>query len=79
MSFKRHLPSEVSLDGKIAGRRTKGKRFGVGIRAFLGDLSLAVGHAEPHARDAGMFLDAVRQGLRMRGNPELSVFRGAND
>ena len=24
-------------------------------------------------------LDAVRQGLRMRGNPELGVFRGAND
>src|SRR6266571_3970463 len=43
------------------------------------DLSLAVGHAEAHPRHAGMFLDAVRQRLRMRGNPELGVFRGAND
>lgn len=43
------------------------------------DLRLPIGHTEPHARHAGMFLDPVRQGLRMRGNPELSVFRGAND
>ena len=29
----------------------------------LFDLSLAVGHAEAHAGHAGMFLDAVGQGL----------------
>src|SRR5437899_12204087 len=43
------------------------------------DLSLTVGHAEAHPRHAGVFLDPVRQGLRMRGNPELDVFRCAND
>ena len=43
------------------------------------DLGLPVGHAQPHPRHAGMFLDAVRQRLRMRGNPELDVFRCAND
>src|SRR5437016_8103522 len=42
-------------------------------------LGLTIGHAEAHARHAGMFLDAVRQRLRMRGNPELDVFRCAND
>src|SRR6267142_5511205 len=43
------------------------------------DLSLTVGHAEAHPRHAGVFLDPVRQGLRMRGNPELNVFQYAND
>ena len=42
-------------------------------------LGLTIGHAEAHARHAGMFLDAFRQRLRMRGNPELDVFRCAND
>ena len=35
------------------------------------DLRLTVGHAEAHAQHAGMFLEAVRQRLRMRGSPEL--------
>src|ERR1700758_440853 len=43
------------------------------------DLSLTVGHPEAHARHAGMFLNPVRQRLRMRGNPELGMCRGAND
>lgn len=56
-------------------------RVGWNSGAFLGrhDLRLAVGHAEAHAGHAGMFLDAIGQGLRMGGNPELGVFRGAND
>ncbi len=55
-----------------------GSRYSGALPGLL-DPSLAVGHAEAHARHAGMFLDAVSQGLRMRRNPELGSLLFAGD